>query len=253
LVLDKIDKTIIYITDNIIDEYIGNLCRENILKSIGDYPLISVSQKPMNFGKNICVGVMDRNSLSINKQMLIGIEASETKYIAIAEHDCLYSNEHFSFTPPDDGIFWYNENVWLMQLCSETLPEWNGTFSIFPKRKANSQLICEKNIMIKATKDRIDMMADPAWMSKYPTGRIGEAGHMDYDHAMRLSAGNSVAHIRIKLKQYIAEYEGRNWVSKIPNIDIRHKDNFTKNRRGRKRCWILPHWGKMEDIIKNGT
>jgi hypothetical protein len=242
--------TVIYLTDNVLDEKIYSLCQKNILSSIGDLPLISVSQKPIDFGTNICVGVQPRNSLTINKQMMEALKVVETKYIAIAEHDCLYTPEHFQFIPPDDNIFWYNENVWLMQLYSAGHPEFNGMFSMFRGRKANSQLICEKEIMIKATQDRIDMMGDPAWMAKHPTGRIGEAGHMDYDHAMRLCRGKSVHHVREKLKEYITKYKGENWRSTIPNIDIRHDNNFTKNRRGSKRTYELPYWGKMEDVLK---
>ena len=245
--------TAIYLTDNMLDEKIDSLCKKNILNSIGDLPLISVSHKPIDFGTNICVGVMERNSLSINIQMMKALEVVKTKYIAIAEHDCLYTQEHFAFVPPDDKIFWYNENVWLLQFYSNGHPEYNGMFSMFPGRKANSQLTCETQLMIGATKDRIDMMSDPAWMAKYPSGRIGEAGHMDYNHAMRLSCYKSVAHIREKLKEYIAKYKGENWNSKISNIDIRHKDNFTKNRRGKKRLYELPYWGKMEDVLNNGT
>lgn len=242
------NKTVIYLTDNVLDDKINALCKSNILKSIGNLPLISVSHKPIDFGTNICVGVLERNSLTINLQMMRALEIVKTKYIAIAEHDCLYTPEHFSFTPPDDNIFWYNENVWMLQLYSETHPETIGMFSIFPKRKANSQLIVETKLMIEATQLRIDIMSDPAWMAKYPSGRIGEAGQMDYNHAMRLARGSSVSHIREMLKEYIAKYNGETWKSKLPNIDIRHKDNFTKNRRGRKRRFELPFWGKMEDI-----
>ena len=246
------DKTVIYLTDNVLDDNIATLCRNNIIKSIGGLPLISVSHKPIDFGINICVGVMDRNSLTINKQMMLALKEVKTKYIAIAEHDCLYTQEHFLFTPPDDNVSWYNENVWLMQIYSNGHPEYNGMFSIFRGRKANSQLICSTQLMIESTQDRIDMMGDTAWLAKHPDGRIGEAGHMDYNHAMKLSIGKSVSHIREKLKDYIAKYKGANFNTKLPNIDIRHEHNFTKNRRGSKRRYELQYWGKMEDVLKNG-
>jgi hypothetical protein len=241
--------TVIYLTDNQLDEKIYRLCQKNILQSIGDLPLISVSHQPIDFGTNICVGVLPRNSLTINIQMMKALEIVKTKYIAIAEHDCLYSPEHFSFIPPNDNLSWYNENVWLMQLYSAGHPECNGMFSIFPGRKANSQLICTTDMMVKTTQARIEMMGDPAWMIKHPSGRIGEAGHMDYDHAMRLASGKSVRHIKAKLKDYIEQYQGATWQTKIPNIDIRHEQNFTKNRRGRKRCYELPYWGTMAEVL----
>jgi len=243
------NKTVIYITDNVLDRDIFLMCQKNILKSIGDLPLISVSQKPIDFGHNICVGKMERNSLTINKQMMEALKIVKTDFIAIAEHDCLYTKEHFTFVPPDKETFWYNENVYMLQYYSKDNPQYNGMFSFFKKRKVNSQLICGTKIMIQATQDRIDMMSDPAWFKRYPSGRIGEAGAMDYDHAMRLARGKSIAHVREKLKQYLSKYKGKNWRTTIPNVDIRHSNNLTKNRRGTKRRYKLPYWGTMEEIF----
>lgn len=243
------DKTIIYITDNNLDERIDKICKKYILKSIGDYPLISVSQKPIDFGKNICVGVLPRSSLSINLQMMEALKIVKTEHIAIAEHDCLYTPEHFKFEPKDDS-FYYNGNIWCLQVFSIANPQYNGMFSIFKDRKANSQLICRTDMMIKATQERIDLMSDPAWLTKYPTGRIGEAGVMDYDHAMKLSRGKSVSHLRERLQDYCTKYKGVNFYTTIPNVDIRHDKNLTKNRRGTKRTYKIPYWGTMEDLWK---
>lgn len=245
----KMKTTVIYITDNCLDEKIDAVCKKNILDSIGGLPLISVSQKPIDFGNNICVGEMERSSLTINKQMMEALKIVKTKFIAIAEHDCLYTKEHFAFIPPDEKTFWYNEHVYMLQYSSLTNPQYNGLFSFFKKRKANSQLICGTDIMIQSTQDRIDMMSDPAWYKKYPSGRIGEAGAISYRHLMRLSAGRSVAHVREKLKSYWSKYVGKNWKTAVPNIDIRHDNNFTKNRRGTKRRYRLPYWGTIKDIF----
>lgn len=49
--------TVVYYTSNKEHEYFENKVKKRLLKTIGDIPLISVSQKPMKgFGKNICVG-----------------------------------------------------------------------------------------------------------------------------------------------------------------------------------------------------
>ena len=247
---EEMSTTVIYLTDNCLEEKIDTLCKKNILESIGDLPLISVSHEPIDFGHNICVGKMERCSLTISKQMMEALKVVETDFIAMAEHDCLYTKEHFDFVPQDKETFWYNEHVYMLQYSSVNNPQYNGMFSFFRGRKVNSQLICGAEVMIKATQDRIDMMGDPAWYKKYPSGRIGEAGVMDYDHAMKLSRGKSVAHVRERLKKYISEYRGENWRTKIPNVDIRHSGNFTKNRRGTKRRYKLPYWGTMEDIFR---
>src|SRR3990167_4043889 len=242
------NKTVLYITDNQLDGRIDTLCKKNIIESIGDLPLISVSQKPIDFGENICVGGMGRSSLIINIQMKKGLEKVKTEFIAIAEHDCLYTPEHFLFTPLGN-VFWYNENVWALQYTSIIKPQFDGMFSFFKGRKANSQLICRTDIMIKATQDRIDMMSDPDWLKKYPLGRIGEAGAMKYEQVAKLATGESVQHIRKKLEEYVYKYEGKNWSTKNPNVDIRHNNNFTKNRRGIKRTYEIPYWKKMDDIF----
>ena len=61
-------KTIIYYTANREKESFENKVRENILKVKGDLPVISVSQKPIDFGKNICVGDIGQNYLNAFRQ-----------------------------------------------------------------------------------------------------------------------------------------------------------------------------------------
>ena len=242
-------KTVIYITNNKIDKKIGELCKKNILESAEGLRLISVSQEPMDFGENICVGKIGGTSLTINQQMMAGLKEVNTKYVAIAEHDCLYTKEHFSFVPPDEGFFWYNTNAWFMQHGGSEKPEHTGMFSTWTERKANSQLTCATDIMIKATQDRISMMSDPWWKRRYPSGRIGEVGLMTQRQIDKLTTGKTLLHMKIKLEEYMMEYESRCWKSKIPNIDIRHEDNYTKCRRGHNRRQELRPWGTMEDVL----
>ena len=60
-------KTIIYITNNVLEEKIFKLCQKNILESIGISRLISVSQEPLIFGENICVGKLVEAVLPVTK------------------------------------------------------------------------------------------------------------------------------------------------------------------------------------------
>ena len=53
-------KAIIHLTDNSLDEKIATLCRRVLAKEARDIPIISVSQKPIKLGKNICVGKIGR-------------------------------------------------------------------------------------------------------------------------------------------------------------------------------------------------
>src|SRR5574337_272588 len=113
--ITKKDLTIIYYTSNWLDThnpyFLANT-KKQLLKAIGDLPLISVSQKPIALGKNICVGDIGRSHLNIYRQILIGAKAAKTKYVALAEDDILYSWEHFHEHLPEKGKFAYDINKW---------------------------------------------------------------------------------------------------------------------------------------------
>lgn len=241
------NKSILYITNNILDTRLFKMCQKNIMETSCGFPIISVSQKPIEFGKNICIGELPHSSLSIAKQMLVGLDVIDTEFVAVAEHDCLYTSEHFSFFPHPTiaSTFWYNENVWVLHVTEQ----FYGTFSTFPGRMANSQLICETELLRKATKDRIEIMSHPVWLERHPTGRIGEPGALDYNHAMRLSVGRALRGCREMIRKYINNYHGKLWKSVNPNIDFKHGANFTKNRRGLKRRMSIPFWGTVKDVM----
>jgi len=106
------DLTILYYTANTIPEATRQKVSSYLLKvTKNQYPIISVSQKPINFGKNICVGEIGRSKYNCYKQILIGVQKVKTKYVACAEDDTLYSAEHFLFRPKA-GVFTYDTNVW---------------------------------------------------------------------------------------------------------------------------------------------
>jgi hypothetical protein len=245
----KSDTTILYLTDSALDPFLAEKCREKLLKVSGGRHIVSVSQKPLDFGENICVGEIGRTGLTFDTQIKVGAEHIKTRYVAIAEHDCIYPEEHFNFIPPDDQYFWYNLNVWFMQYHNPRCPEWNGMFSYWKGRKAHSQLICNAERYLESTIARMAVTADPLWTARYNPGRVAEPVAVDYDHTMKLSRGKDLAHLQEKLKYYTLNFEGRTWSTKIPTIDIRHGDNFSGPRRGTKRTFNLPPWGTMEDIL----
>lgn len=110
------DLTLLYYTSNKIDNTVATNVREHLLKiNNNKYPIISVSQKPIDFGENICVGEIGVSSYNLYKQILIGAQNVKTKYIACCEDDALYTMEHFSFRPPDEKTFLYNINMWFAE------------------------------------------------------------------------------------------------------------------------------------------
>lgn len=108
-------KTIIFYTGSTESESFEQKVRDNILRAKGNLPIISVSQKPIDFGNNICVGEIGKSYENAFKQVLIGCQAATTPYVVTCESDILYpAKGYFDFTPTDPTVIYTYDNVWLM-------------------------------------------------------------------------------------------------------------------------------------------
>ena len=108
-----ISKTILYYTSNHENSKFEQKIKDNILEQCWDLPIISVSQQPIKFGHNICVGDIGHSYLNIFKQILIGAKEAVTDYLVFCEADFLYPQEYFEFEPMGGNLYRYN-NVWLV-------------------------------------------------------------------------------------------------------------------------------------------
>ena len=107
------DLTLVYYTSNRIDDEVAQKIRDHLLDvTENKYPIVSVSQKPLDFGKNIYVGDVGPSKYNCYGQILIGAREAKTKYVACIEDDVLYTSSHFLHRPPD-GVFSYNSNYWI--------------------------------------------------------------------------------------------------------------------------------------------
>ncbi len=242
--------TVINITDNSLDPQIADLCRRILVREAGDIPIVSVSQKPIDLGTNVCVGEIGRNWISLYKQLLAGVAAASTDWVVVAEHDCLYTNEHLSYQPEDSSVFHYNHNCWLVQWGGNH-PELNGMYSYWPRRLALSQLICHKDLLRQSVEERLSILEHGGRMDRQFLG-CGEPGVVS-NRALRKAkeAAESGKPIQLQqyLKDYLQRYEHKSFGTINPNLDIRHGGNFTGPKRGKKRCYELPHWGRFEDVL----
>lgn len=107
--------TIIYYTANREDKRFEQVIREQIIRASGGLPIISVSQKPINFGTNICVGDVGVSNQNAHRQFQIGCEAAKTEFVHAAESDALYPPEYFQFIP-DDLNSAYRVPIYLFRL-----------------------------------------------------------------------------------------------------------------------------------------
>ena len=103
---------IIYYTSNMEDESFEKHIQDNIL-AVTDLPIISVSQKPIKFGKNICVGDVGASGFNCFRQQQIACENTDADFVISAEADCLYPPDYFTFRPPTEE-YYRNNNVYVM-------------------------------------------------------------------------------------------------------------------------------------------
>ena len=109
------DATIIYCSSNRELPAFEAKIIANLLKNCGGLPIISVTQKPMKLGRNICVGgTVGVSGFNYFRQFLLGCEAANTEFIISAEADCLYPPDYFTFRPDRNDICYRNSNLYVM-------------------------------------------------------------------------------------------------------------------------------------------
>jgi len=191
-------KGMLYYTDNKCKVKIAKMCQKNLLK-IG-LPLVSVSLKPMpHFGRNLHVP-LERGPLTMFKQILLGLQASDAEIIFFCEHDVLYHPSHFEFVPIKKDVFYYNVNVWKV--------DWEtGKALKVDDCRQTSGLCAYRDLLIQHYRERIK--------------RVEEEG---YSNAMGYEPGT---HSR---SERVDDFNSEVWNSTEPNYDIRHGNNLTPTR-----------------------
>ena len=239
--------TIIFCTDNSCSEPLFSAVVKRLKRETGDIPIISVSHKPLNLGTNICVGKQRRSWLCLYRQLLLGLQEAKTENIHIAEHDCFYTNEHFNWTPSTTNTFYYNENVWLVQSADKKHQELKGMYSQYwRQRLALSQLICNRELYLKVIEKRLDIIDQNRKLIK-EIEHIGEPG---LSRIRKWADSGRPVYLKDMLGEALELEQYATFKTELPNLDVRHDGNFTGPKRGRKRCYKIPYWGRFEDLLK---
>lgn len=221
-------KGLVYYTDNRLDDtVIGAACRAQIEHCRNGHGLVSVSLKPLDFGCNVTLD-QERGIMTMFRQILAGLEASTADIIFLVEHDVLYHESHFQFTPPDRTKIYYNTNVWHVRSTDG--------HAVYYTAKRTSQLCAYRDILLEHYHRRVARVEAEGF-----TRRIG------FEPA---------SHNR---KEKIDDLKSDVWESQYPNVDIKHDKNLTparwqtKDFRDQKNCrnWVeadeIPGWGKTKD------
>lgn len=198
-------KSIIYYTDNRLDEEITRRVQGQILKS--GLPIVSCSLKPIDFGKNIVLD-LSPGPTTMFKQILTALKASQAESVFFCEHDVLYHLSHFDFIPPDDNIFYYNTNAWRWAYLENKAVTYDHFRSVsglcVNREKAINNYEKRLKLIIEKEYDKLQTRGNPGWARKmgYEPGKPKRIGGFSDD----------------VVEERRSEY---------PNIDIRHKRTMT--------------------------
>jgi hypothetical protein len=218
----EIRKACIYYTDNKPPESILRPVQRQLLKA--GLPIVAVSLQPIGFGQNVVLG-LQRGVLSMFKQILAGLEATEAEVVFFTEHDVLYHPSHFAFVPPKPDRVYYNTNVWKVDYAT-------GHAVRYDNCRQTSGLCAYRDILLDHYRKRVAMV---------------EAG--GFSRKMGFEPGT---HGR---PERVDDLTSEVWESPAPNIDIRHSTNLTPSRwspaefRDKRFCqgWTeadaVPGWG----------
>jgi hypothetical protein len=164
------------------------------------------------------------------RQILAGLEHMDAEIVFFAEHDCLYHPSHFYFTPELDNLFYYNNNLWKVDVL-------NGHGALFHYSNHLSQLCARRSLLLAHYRERVRRV-EAEGFSRRQGFEPGTHGR----------------------KERIDDYGCDTWMSPWPNIDLRHGGNLTQSRWQKSQFrnqrftkgWTLsdevPGWGTVEEI-----
>lgn len=221
---ETISKGLVYYTDNNLDQKIMRICQKQLQKATNGNKIVSVSLNPIDFGDVNIRLFLKHGYLTMFKQILAGLKLLDTDIVFLVEHDILYASEHFSFIPPKKDVFYYNENTYKL--------DYETGQALFYYCKQTSGLCAYRELLIEHYQKRVKMVEEIGFSRKmgFEPGTHGRAERVD-------------------------NYKSEAWMSKVPNVDIRHGTNLTQSRwsesefRNKKSCrgWKLtdgiPYWG----------
>ena len=205
------NKGIIFYTDNGLKLSIAGRVQKQLNQISKDtgIPIVSSSQKPMpHFGvKNIVIkketkylSLMGKSYLTMFRQILAALEASEAEIVFFTEHDVIYSPSHFDFVPPKKDVFYYNVNVWRIR--------YPDGFALWTDNCKQVSGICVyRETALIHYRERVALAEKGPW----ERGNGNEPGTPN------------------KL-MYPTQFAQDTWMSEFPNLDIRHGGNLTISR-----------------------
>ena len=213
---------VIFYTDNRIGEPIRSIVQKHILES--GLPITSTSLKPIDFGDNTVVEG-ERSYPTMVKQIISCLERSTTEYVFFCEHDVLYPESHFDFTPPKDDIFYYNSHVWRWRL-------WDDTAVTYDRMLPLSVMCVNREFALNHYRMRGKKIEEMGW-SKTRSREPRWVRRMGYEPGTKK-----------KRRGGLTDDNFETWRSEHPVIDVRHKGTFSSPKVKLEDFKHKPKWWK---------
>lgn len=206
--------TVIYYTSNREDGVFEKNIRHRLLDAVGDIPIISVSQKPLDFGKNICVGDVGVSNQNAHRQFQIGAIEAKTRFVCAAESDFLYPKEYFSYIPERDDVAYRASNLYIA---------W-PKYGAYKKHTSEGATVIGREFAIRSIEKELEGLG--MWNNEVET--------------------KEKAPITFQRGEYLQFH------TTVPVITFKTENNMhSKSPFDRKsRTGSLPYWGGIKDLYK---
>ena len=210
------DATIIYYTSNREKPSFEKRIQENLKKNSNGLPIISVSQKPIDLGKNICVGEVGVSGFNMFRQVQIACREAKTRFVISAEADCLYPPDYFLFEPTREDICYRDTNLYVLRYHKNFFGKKRGA--------THAQIVGREYYL-----SRLEKLFEgaPDWSGEeknFPKERHGKEDVFD------------------KIEYYLTE----NPVVQIKTI----RSMRWHTACGRTPIYQIPYWGTARDVLK---
>lgn len=242
--------TVVYYTSNHLEEtnpYFLTNTKKQLLKAIGELPLVVVGHKPSYFPspgkpfKEVLMGDIGRSHLNIYRQILEGCKVAKTKYVAMAEDDILYSESHFNSKQLEKDLN-NNPETFIYDMNKVSLFTWTKPpiFSFRSKRMVVNQLLCERDYLIDALEERFERVEQ----------HVKDGGKEEDLLKFFGDPGRYERQLGVKVRKTFQTY------SQTPSIVFSHPQAYgflsqgTRKRHGDIKIIELADWGTASSVLK---
>jgi hypothetical protein len=188
---------------------------DRLYESAGDYPIAENHCKP----EEASIPNYYRSLLETAKRL-------PTPYLALAEDDTLYSEEHFNYRPEVD-TFAYNFSRWNVATWSQP------PFFSLGQRAILGAMIAPRELFIDWLEERFKVDPDGEKLQWW-----GEPGRKAHEKGLKVSGRKS---------EIFNTYN--------PIVVFQHADSYSydfsgKKRAGKIRALEIPHFGRADEVVK---